>query len=205
VSSPRSNSLPVGYFLRLATLKDSPRVFYFQHVGHTSTVDKISLILLFLLLSVFLCWFISLASSETRLISAFISIFPVSIISFVLFIHHLKYRDGMTSGLFTTWLVEHKNTIHGYIGCVNYTDFIFVYGILVCTRHRNKGIGSFLLAYCQNTCRQPIYLVCTSQLKNFYYHRGFVDVNYADVPNEISGWRRHRKMHLMVFQEMSNI
>lgn len=77
-------------------------------------------------------------------------------------------------------------------------------GVLVVGKtEQRRGIGSSLIGYCIDNARKPIYLVSYSQLKNFYYDRGFVDADYSNMPRELSRWRQHQNMQIMVFDEIN--
>jgi N-acetylglutamate synthase-like GNAT family acetyltransferase len=212
--SPRSTSLPVGYSLRLATQEDALRILYFVKIGHGSFVDKVYMVLLILLpmlaaYGVFI-FLASVRSSATfyglNFFNVFSSIvFQFILVSFFYFLFHHKttigkYKKYLKNKHFSIWLIESENTIAGYVLCVHYTNCTFIGNILISKTDRNKGLGNFLVRHVTSFYKSSIYLVCNYTLKNFYYHNGFLDVDDADLPNELSRLHGNPGKYIMLFK-----
>jgi N-acetylglutamate synthase-like GNAT family acetyltransferase len=198
MSFSQSNDLPAGYSFRLANQEDSIKIFCFELIDKYYLTDRINEIL-FVYALLTMLWIAAMIYTLSAWTFSFV-FYPLSVVCTLVFLDHLKYINDIKSGVFSVWLVEHRNKVCGYMVCKNSIEHTLLHRLLVIKTDRRQGIGRFLITHCIDTVRKPIYVIAPPELSNFYYLHGFVDVDYSNIPNELSKLQDHNGIQIMVFQ-----
>jgi GNAT superfamily N-acetyltransferase len=198
MSFSQSNHLPTGYSFRQANQEDSMKVFCFEEL-----ITKYFLSARIILVFITICILIIVLKSTAYVWSSwdfFFLCLPLFVLCYLAFLLHVQYINGVQNGLISVWLVERRNIAYGYMAYKNSTEYTLLYRLFVLNEHRGRGIGRFLINHYIDTARKPIYVISLSELRTFYSLNGFVDVDFSNVPNELSRFRERNGIQLMVFQ-----
>jgi N-acetylglutamate synthase-like GNAT family acetyltransferase len=198
MSFSRSNDLPFGYSLRLATQQDIGRILFFS--WNDSSLDIITLCLVVAVSMSF--WLLIHEFSVLIFVGFLYSSIILASLLYALLAGTFNHRNWINNRSCSVFLVEHRNKICGYMSYESLSTHTFLSLLFIGKKEQRRGIGSFLISYCMNNARKPIYLVNYSRLNiNFYYDRGFIDADYSNIPRELYRWRQKQHLQIMVFNE----
>ena len=145
VSDRISLLLPPEYSLRTATKEDLLRIVYFAAIGHSFKYKILAIV--FLLVSI-------LSKSWA---TVFATVFCCIYLLFC-FCWYLAWLNFLVEQKIVIYFVEYGNEICGYIRCDTFSDYQYIFSLLVSGKRQNRGLGSSLVLYCINNTQQPIYL-----------------------------------------------
>ena len=80
------------------------------------------------------------------------------------------------------WIVKHRNKIVGEVKLRENNAYLKLNSLSIHPRHRNRGIGSYLLWTAIKDIDKPVYLLCASGMQSFYRRFGFVSVSHRETP-----------------------
>ncbi|MEM7726670.1 MAG: GNAT family N-acetyltransferase [Cyanobacteria bacterium P01_A01_bin.45] len=81
------------------------------------------------------------------------------------------------------YLIEYQDKIIACAQLRHFSDAQEFGSLIVKKVWRNQGIGSYLVKHLVKQANKPLYLECLGkELKRFYSQRGFVKVNYENLP-----------------------
>lgn len=185
MSSFQPNSLPDGYFLRLATKTDMLKLLEFEYFTHEPSAGQRTTIII--LIYVFLCILIFVFFPAVDL-SKLIILLMISIS--VIFTSFRGCIENLTKiNLFSVWVVEREYQIYGFVSCAQRGNFRMIGRLLVASNRQSMGIGSTLVRHCISSVETPIYLLCNPRLRSYYYRFGFIAADLSNIPPELSQHR----------------
>ena len=203
MSSYQPNFLPPGYSLRLADKRDVTDIIYFEYIDDGRCVEGLLFVTFVSIISTLLAVIFFPIIPGTAVLSGFS-------LGFVLFflIQFLTTSKELSNNIekevLCIWLIEFKNKVRGYLLSRESGEYIFINRLLIGSSHQRIGLGSHLISRCVNGIVKPVYLICHSDLKPFYYRRSFVDADYSDIPPELLIWCNRKNHNLMVLRQSSS-
>ncbi|MEM7555241.1 MAG: GNAT family N-acetyltransferase [Cyanobacteria bacterium P01_A01_bin.84] len=86
------------------------------------------------------------------------------------------------------WLIEYQGKIIACGQLRNFLDTQELGSLVVKKAWQNQGIGTYLVRHLVQQANKPLYLECLGQkLERFYSQRGFVKVQYENLPSSMQG------------------